>query len=81
MKPTSKELLSAISKLSKLNLNAQTPYCAISTITLGDNKHSDDDKIMRLISAINIRLALTDEENSAYKSYQFYGLRHFNRYT
>jgi len=68
MKPTSKELLSAISKLNKLNLDARTPYCAISTVTLGDNKHSDDDKIMQLISAINKRLSLSEEENAEYKS-------------
>jgi len=68
MKPTSKELLSAISKLNKLNLNAQTPYCALATVTLGDSKHSDDDKILQLISAINKRLALSEEENAEYKA-------------
>lgn len=68
MKPTSKELLSAISKLNKLNLDTRTPYCALATVTLGDNKHSDDDKIMQLISAINKRLALSEKENAEYKA-------------
>jgi hypothetical protein len=68
MKPTSKELLTAISKLNKLNLNPRTPYCTLASITLGDNKHSDDDKIMQLINTINKKLALSEEEVEQYQA-------------
>ena len=68
MKPTSKELLSAISKLNKLNLNPRTPFRSLSTISLGDNKHSDDDRIVHLINTINKKLALTDEDLERYQA-------------
>jgi len=68
MQPTSKELLSAISKLNKLNLNPRTPYRTLASITLGDDKHSDDDKILQLIKAINKKLALSEEDAERYQA-------------
>lgn len=68
MQPTSKELLNAISKLNKLNLNPRTPYRTLASITLGGEKHSDDDKILQLINTINKKLALTGEDAEKYQA-------------
>lgn len=68
MQPTSKELLTAISKLNKLNLNPNTPFRKLASITLGANKHSDDDKILHLINTINKKLALSEEEVEQYQA-------------
>lgn len=68
MKPTSKELLHAISQLNKLNLNTKTPFRSLSTVTLGDNKHSDDDKIIHLINTINTKLALSGDALERYQA-------------
>jgi len=68
MKPTSKDLLSAISKLNKINLTPRTPFRHITSVTLGNNKHSDDDKIMQLINTINKKLLLSDESMKQYQA-------------
>ncbi len=67
MSAHSKALLQGIHQINKLNLDTRSPFQPITQHLIEQQKHTKDEQITALIDAINLKLALTEEDQQAYR--------------
>ncbi|GEM_PF-3360311 len=67
MSTHSRALLQGIHQLNKFNLDSRSPFKPITQHLIEQQKHTKDEQITALIDAINIKLALTEEDQQAYR--------------
>jgi len=62
----SKALLQGIHKLNSLNLDTHTPFKVITDYLVDKDKHPKDEKITALVTAINKKFGLDDQDQVLY---------------
>jgi len=67
MSTHSRALLQGIHQLNKLNLDSRSPFKPITQHLIEQQKHTKDEQITTLIDTINLKLALTEEDQQAYR--------------
>jgi len=67
MSTHSRALLQGIHQLNKFNLDSRSPFKPITQHLIEQQKHTKGKQITTLIDAINLKLALSEEDQQAYR--------------